>query len=240
MNRYASLVVLSLVLLVASPLQQGRAQSPLDVYSPIDRVQRALEQIPRSVAPGFARATHYHPGWGVEFQPVPQLLRLHCPLVRSGQGLLVARVDPDNRSPVCRDLRAGDVLLSINDEALWDVATLPESPSGTLRVMRAGEEIAIQLRPESPNHAQRPNRRRAPFELARQLPASAAIASAFASDGESVAVAQQGDQITLEMSLPSLESAPIRFQGTREEILQQLEISSLSPAAKQRVRQSLP
>jgi hypothetical protein len=60
-------------------------------------------------------------------------------------------------------------------------------------------------------------------------------ASAYAGNNESVSVSQQGDQWSIEMSLPDLHDETIRYDGTAAEIHQQVQRSDLPPQVVDRV-----
>lgn len=61
------------------------------------------------------------------------------------------------------------------------------------------------------------------------------FASAYAGNNESVSVSQQGDQWSIEMSLPDLHDETIRYRGTAAEIHQQVQSSNLPPQVVDRV-----
>ncbi len=199
----------------------------------------------RSVAPttqpeiAMVESSYLHPGWLTEFCTVPKLLRMHCEVLPPEQGVLISRIERRGPAAMLYDLQVGDVLLSADGESVFGMASLPEFPGAKLTVMRAGEVISIEPRAACP-----------PDTIVNQqpLPWAPAVptgngygvsASAFASGHESVSVARNGDEITLEMSLPELQSAPIRFRGTREQITHEVQNSKLSPAARQRVLQAI-
>ena len=129
--------------------------------------------------------------------------------------------------------------MTADGEAVFGMASLPESPGANLIVLRGGEVIQSMLgrlaqwtrsaKQSPPSIGSR--------DAARKR--SVTSASAYSSGNESVSVAQNGDQITLEMSLPELQSAPIRFHGTRQQIMRDVQDSKLSPAARQRVLQAI-
>ncbi len=64
-------------------------------------------------------------------------------------------------------------------------------------------------------------------------------ANSFSGGNESVSVSRNGDQISLDMSLPDLTDKPIRLRGSIDQIRKELQASGLSAAAKQRVMQAI-
>jgi hypothetical protein len=227
MNSKLSLVAFSLALAVS--VQTLSAQSPWDGVPHTGIIPPQVAQF---------QNTRTAPNWQMHVERVPQLLRMHCPALSSHDGLVVGRIDPRGAAALTYGLNRGDILLRVGEEPIVGFGSLPRYPGEDLTVMRAGQVITLPAREVDPNALAKP--RPLPWQhrypLARM---SGVAASAFASGNESVSVAQNGDQITIEMSLPELESNPIRFQGTRDEITRDVESSKLSPAAQQRVLQAI-
>ena len=232
MNRKRSTVAFSLALFsiaLALSVDTLRAQSPWDGIPHTAVIPRQLAQF---------EGARSAPSWQMQVERVPQLLRMHCPTLGSNDGLVVSRIDPRGAAALTYGLQRGDILLRVGEQPIVGFGSLPGSPGEDLIVMRSGRVITVPARKVDPAALTRPrpfrwNHRLAPARI------SGVAASAFASGNESVSVAQNGDQITIEMSLPELESEPILFQGTRDEITRDVQSSKLSPAAKERVLESI-
>lgn len=174
--------------------------------------------------------------WKVEFEPVPEILRWHCAALQSGQGLVVKRVHEDFNAPY--RLLAGDVLLSVSGIPIRSINDLPGTPISQLPltavVMRRGQIKTLgQSRPIvgwPRNNARFPGP-----AMMQDLAKVGVYASASAGGNESVSVSQNGDQISIDMSLPQLHAGNIRYRGTRDQIQREVESSNLPPAAIQRV-----
>ena len=228
MNRQLSLAAIAVVLFAATANLTAHAQWSIEVPG-------------LTMQPEICRVEgrYAHPNWLVEFCSVPRLLRMHVPALPAEQGVLINRIAPNGPAALCYDLHVGDILLTADGEPVFGMASLPESPGTELTVLRGGEEISVEARavcPPQPLADLRPQS--LPLAAPQGNPYGASV-SAFSSANESVSVSQNGDQITLEMSLPTLQSAPIRFRGTRQQITRDVEASKLSPAARQRVLQAI-
>ena len=228
MNTKLPLAALSFIMLAATIIQPARAQWNFGMPGPTTQPEIALVE-----------DCYVHPSWQVEFCTVPKLLRMHCSILPPEQGVLISRISRRGPAAMIYDLHVGDVLLTADGEAVFGMASLPEFPGASLTAMRGGEEISIEPRAVCPPDPT-VNQQRLP--LAAAVPQGnpiGATASAYSSGNESVSIAQNGDQITLEMSLPELQSGPIRFRGTRQQIIRDVQESKLSPAARQRVLQAI-
>lgn len=164
--------------------------------------------------------------WNVEFEPVPEILRMHCvPLqsgpFQSGQGLVVKQVS--QAFDASCQLRAGDILLSASGMPIRSVQDLPSRLPTQVVVMRRGQIILLGQR----------------SAMMQGGPSSGVSASAYAGNNESVSVSQNGDQISVDMSLPSLHAGNIRYRGTRNQIQRKVQSSSLPPAAIERVLEAI-
>jgi len=78
-----------------------------------------------------------------------------------------------------------------------------------------------------------------PVPMPSSIGPNGASAIAFASGNENVSVSQVGDQMVIEMQSPDIGPGQLRMKGTRQQILDELNQSDLSPAAKRKVRQAL-
>ncbi len=238
MTTKLSITALTIALLAATSLP-AQAQWGMKLPGNI-RLPANIDIPGLSTQPEISRVEgcYEHPNWQVEFCSVPKLLRMHCPALPAEQGVLISRIDPNGPAAMFYDLQVGDIVVTADGEAVFGMASLPESPGANLMVLRGGEVIQVDARAVSPvdSIAKQSPRPMNPAMPQGQLGTSA---TAYSSGNESVSVAQNGDQITLEMSLPQLQSAPIRFQGTRQQIMRDVQDSKLSPAARQRVLQAI-
>mgnify|MGYP003663001926 CR=1 FL=1 len=77
------------------------------------------------------------PVWGMDVTEIPDILRMHCTVLRGNVGILVASVVAD--SPADRmGLRAGDVLLEIQGKRVHNIADLPDptnAPATALNIL---------------------------------------------------------------------------------------------------------
>lgn len=183
---------------------------------------------------GPFRGPYHRPEWQADFMPVPEIVTMHCPMLEPGQGVLVQRVHRGGMASVVYDLEYGDILLTVGDEKIFGLASLPAMPGEDLTVLRRGQVVPVAARAPEPQR-DATKARRAPWNRFPLASSRGVVAKAFSSSNESVSVTQHGETISLEMSLPDLDSRPIRFQGTREQIERDVEASDLSPAARQRV-----
>ena len=174
----------------------------------------------------------------VELKPVPQILRLHLPILGQHRGVLIASVQPGS-VPEKAGLRGGDVLLEAGGKAVIAGDPLAQLDAsfpmvvirrGRTRVLHPGffDGAADSLMPPAMM-----------FNPSVPGSVSSAVSSVSGAGGRSVSVSRAGEQIALEMSIPDLAEGPIRFRGTSQEIRRQLDSSSLSEPAKREVRQAL-
>lgn len=181
----------------------------------------------------------YDQAWSVTIAQPPEILRLHCPPLRGEAGVWVRKVDPNGQA-AARGIRTGDILLRADGRTLAASKRLP-APDQVLDlvVLRQGQiRFIAPVLPNFPKvHAGDD------WMLDRSVSTSAFsgdFAGAFANDESgAVAVSQVGDQINLQMTLPELGDQPVRFRGTRQQIEQQLQKSTLTADGKQRVRRAL-
>jgi hypothetical protein len=190
--------------------------------------------------------------WNIEFEPVPEILRMHFRSLQEGHGLLVKRVHTDpNR---LYEFLAGDILLSVAGKPIRSINDLPTTPSNnfpvTVIVMRQGQIQPLRKDYSKscwPGH--RPMSRSLPmfmdpgtFKVPATVPgwAKAGVyASAQAGNNESVSVSRNGDQFSIDMSLPNLHAGNISYRGTRDQIQREVENSNLPPAAIERVLEAI-
>ena len=187
--------------------------------------------------------------WNVEFETVPKILRMHCPTPKSVDGLLVKQLGNDFRGPV--QLRHGDVVLFAGGTPVSSIDDLPQQMPADLVVMRRGQVMPLTASPATRGWNQikptlrNPNRGLGtlpcmtfPGGAGMPFPAQqggGVSASSYAGNNESVSVSQNGNQISIDMSLPSLHAEKLQFRGTLSQIEQEVNRSNLPAAAKQRV-----
>lgn len=180
-----------------------------------------------------------HPDWKVKFAPVPELLRMHCPMLTPGHGLVVEQVVESKDAPF--RLKRGDVLMSVDGMPVLERDGAPKLARTNVLVMRRGQMIPVHsARRAQANGSQFGQ----PFPRMNQwsLPGRTGVAvstSAFAGSNESVSVSQNGDQVTVNLDLPNLHPAPLRYQGTRDQIEDEVRNSNLAPAVRRRVLEAI-
>ena len=179
-------------------------------------------QSPRPQSAHVENEPRFHSGWGAEFRAVPGLLRMHVPALHSGHGLVVHRIAKDAATSM---LQVGDVVLSTDGKPVKSLESLPANMTPDVLVLRRGQVMPLGY----------PTAQRGWHPYATPRMGASVSTSAFSTGNESVSISQNGNEILIEMSLPDLEAAPIRYRGTAEQIEQQVRNSNLSPAARQRV-----
>ena len=228
MNRQRKLSALLAFLFIASATIAAEAQRPSSARANLAELERLMLGLP-------ATSSYMHPGWQIELKPVPGLVRMHCPILKPEQGLVVGRVMRNSPWTMIYDLRYGDILMTVGGYDVMGLSTLPATPGAELVVLRAGEEVALSPRKDAAIDPMRWRRRGLQAGLSTHAGNSGVSASSFASGNESVSISQNGQQLSVKMSLPDLHDGPIVFHGTREQVLEQVKNSKLAPAAKQRV-----
>ena len=191
--------------------------------------------------------------WNVEFENVPQILHMHCQIPESVDGLLVKRISKGFRGPV--RLRQGDIVLFSGGTPVRSIDDLPQQMPADLIVMRRGQVMPLTASPATGGWNQiesilRNENRGLGTLPCMTFPGGAGMpfppqqlggvsASAFAGNNESVSVSQNGDQISIEMSLPGLHAEKLQYRGTLSQIEQEVQRSNLPAAAKQRVLEAI-
>lgn len=159
--------------------------------------------------------------WQMSLGPVPELLRIHFPMLPRDSVVLVHQVHPTGIAAEW-GVQPGDLLLEVDRRPLQSAAQMPTTNQcRQMLILRRGR-ISVLNNPVL----------QAPAPRATTSAAVSAIS--FAGGNESVSVSQSGDQILIEMSIPEA-FGPIRFRGTRQEIVTAVDSSDLSAAAKRKV-----
>lgn len=195
--------------------------------------------------------------WGMTLTEMPELLRMHLPLLRPDTGMVVNRVTAD--SPAAEmGLRNGDILTEVDQNPVRTAADLGQpNPRIGLMVIRRGipkmlvagggtrrmpmprwnnqsptnQANRIVLGGGSSSFSSSPGTRQS---------ASSSVSSSFSGDGESVSVSQSGDQISLDIASSAPNVGRVRLSGTIAEIKEQLQNGDLTDDAKAAVRRALP
>ncbi len=181
----------------------------------------------------------YDQAWGITIAEPPEILRLHCPPLRGDAGVWVRKVDPSSRAAV-QGIQAGDILLTANGRILASSKRLPApNQVSELTLLRRGQVRYVSpMGPDPDNFPRDDDWLRDPTLSARAF--TGGFAGAFPADHSgAVAISRAGDQINLQMTLPELGRKPIRFRGTRQQIEQQLQESTLTDDGKRRVLRAL-
>jgi hypothetical protein len=179
-------------------------------------------------------ADSLHPEWKVQFAPVPELLRLHCPMIAPGHGLVVERVGDVKDAPF--RLKRGDVLMSVDGMPVLERDGAPKLARLHVLVLRRGQMTPIGNSGQSQFNQSMP--RMSQWAFPGRTTASVST-SAFAGSNESVSVSQNGDQVSVSLDLPNLHPAPLRYQGTRDQIEDEVRNSNLAPAVRRRVLEAI-
>ena len=193
---------------------------------------------------------------------VPHELRLHLPRLAADRGLWVESVPPGSAAAKVGVL-PGDILLKAagvtvpSDGEPANIDPAQETlviRRGRMKVLRGESQWGVWPAAGAVPQARAIPRTLSPGAGAPRLgmpsglpgwigrrPGTPGVsASAFSSGGGSaaVSVSQVGNQITAEVSLPTLDQ-PLRLRGTASEIEQQISRSRLTEAAKREVRAAL-
>ncbi|TWU08454.1 PDZ domain-containing protein [Stieleria varia] len=204
----------------------------------------AIGQEPDAVQPpSRPAAVQQNAPWGISTRPIPQILRLHLPGIPPDCGIWIREVEP--QSPAARlGLQPNDLLLEI--DGLPIAAVLPPAAENSMvSVLRNGQPLLLtprqNMRRWFPYTTHSPQRTipQIPVPQISAWPAGGVGVSAYATGNQSFSVSRVGDQISIEMSDPDASPEPIRFAGTPQEILHQLDACALSIDAKQKVRQAI-
>ncbi|WP_047815965.1 hypothetical protein [Rhodopirellula islandica] len=179
-------------------------------------------------------AASLHPEWKVQFAPVPELLRVHCPMIAPGHGLVVEQVVESKDAPF--QLQRGDVLMSVDGRPVLEREGAPKLARMTVLVMRRGQMTPVSSPAQSQFAVPVPRMSQWAFPGRTGVAVSS---SAFSGSNESVSVSQNGDQVSLDLDLPDLHPARLRYQGTRDQIEDEVRSSNLAPAVRRRVLEAI-
>ncbi|TWU57009.1 hypothetical protein Poly51_29300 [Rubripirellula tenax] len=194
--------------------------------------------------------------WGMTLTEMPELLRMHLPLLRPHKGMVVESVAEGSRAAEL-GLRVGDILTEIDQRPVQAASDLGNAnPRIGLMVIRRGVPKMLVAGMGNRPGAMLPNVNRFPviqpnrpamgrsFSPLGTSPgtrssASSSVSSSVSGNGESVSVSQNGDQIMLDIASSDPNVGRVRMSGTIAEIQDQLENGELSDGAKAAVRRAL-
>ena len=170
-------------------------------------------------------------GWNIK--PVPQLLRLHLPMLSDREGVLVESVDAGSAAERA-GLKAGDVLIEAGGRRLIAGQPVPDmDPALPLVVIRRGQPQVLIDPPAIPRMFGNP------LPMTPGVAASAFSFGAASASGHSLSINQVGQRITVQYDSPQYSDGPVRFSGSAEEIEQQLRQSDLPAEARAEIRNQL-
>ncbi|QDT07938.1 hypothetical protein K227x_63670 [Rubripirellula lacrimiformis] len=184
--------------------------------------------------------------WGAEFGAVPNLLRLHLPMLQRRGGLVVRDVQPGRPADLA-GFRNGDILLQVNGQPVLQQDRLGRPDEmmmalvirrGSIQMLSPGNGPAFGI-PSPPNRSfgnlpSRPGR-----GWHRDPGLGTTAASSSSSSSEAVSISQSGDQISLSIDSSDPKIGRLQMQGTRKQIQQQLDSDRYSKEAKQMIRQAI-
>ena len=250
-NRSLLLVGLAVVSAAAIGMAQERMprfDGPIDVQSLRSRtlgdiVPREMLEAPMPAEP----FTTVEPprgsaaSWGITLGQIPDLLYLHCPALKDGRGLLIADVLPDSPAEQA-GLCPGQILLKIDDEALYRPADLPELRRALeVLLLDQGEVVKTTLSPCPPEDLvpAPPIRGDAVYPESYRLPSRRSAVSDSADMQQAIAVACANGQYKIEAMMPVGRGyKKVRLEGTRRQVEKQL--ADLPPSLRSAIRRQLP
>lgn len=182
--------------------------------------------------PGAVAETDHRSPMGWQIKPVPQLLRLHLPMLGPHDGVLIQSVAPGSAAEKAGLLR-GDLLIEAGGQRLVTGQPVPDmDPTLPLVVIRRGRPQVL-IDPTVPgklfgNAAPR-----------RGVATARSFGAAGLGGGQALSISQVGEHITLQYDSPLCPEGPIRFSGTAPQIDQQLRQSDLPESVQQDIRDQL-
>ncbi|TWU57705.1 PDZ domain-containing protein [Rubripirellula reticaptiva] len=194
--------------------------------------------------------------WGMALTEVPELLRMHLPLLRPDTGMVIESVTAGSPAAEMR-LRAGDILTEVDQNPVRTSADLghPNPRIGLMVIRRgipemlvAGGEIRRMPMPRWNNRfpANQANRgvmgggsSAVGSSPGTRQSASSSVSSSVSGDGESVSVSQSGNQVSLDIASSNPNIGRVRLSGTIAEIQEQLQNGDLTDDVKAAVRRAL-
>ena len=175
-------------------------------------------------------------------EAVPELLRLHLPMLGRNSGVLVRSVTPGTDADRA-GLRNGDIILEAGGRPIIEGQPLSQADAALPSVvLRRGRPLV--LNPTAPEMRMFDPRFAGGFlgdpRMQPSSVGSVSSASSFAGPGgQAVSISRNGAQLSLEMSIPAFAKNPIRLRGTIAEIERKLQTGPFPEAVKQQVRQAL-
>lgn len=209
------------------------------------------------------------PQWGMQISVIPNILRMHCPILDGNVGVLVAEVTKDGHADQ-QGLRHGDVILEINGTRVQNADELPApvigsrgQPDSEILVLRRGHvQTTGQLGSTKPSFSDNPGNevRRMVERMMRQAPRPPVLgprsswnrpndsyglginSGAYASSSSSGNESMSVSQANGQISIEMSSpdgGANIRLHGTMADVERQMQDQGLSPATQQKVRRAL-
>lgn len=192
--------------------------------------------------------------WGLELGQVPDLLRLHVPMLGPKSGLVVTSVDPTG--PAAKlGVRTGDILMEVDGRPVRRPSKLgrpddhlvitvlrrgvPQMLATGGPAMRAGMP-AMQPMPSMPAMQPMPDMPAMPSQSGIRFGGGTwSLAMSLSGQGEAVSVSRAGDQVSIDISSADPKVGRIKLSGTIAEIERQLEDGRFSGKAKAAIRKAI-
>ncbi|KAA1262600.1 hypothetical protein LF1_51670 [Rubripirellula obstinata] len=198
--------------------------------------------------------------WGAKLGEVPELLRMHMPMLPGNTGLVIESVEltgPAGKIGV----RAGDIVVDVDGRMIRDKTKLGRLTDRSVvtvfrrgvlkklpcdRPTMSGGRSNLQAFPSMPPMQSIPNTKSVPNNRSTQSRkansfGSGAWSSAISSSsqGEAISVSRAGDQVSVDISSTDPNIGQIKLSGTIAEIEEELRGSKLSAEAKAAIRQAI-
>ncbi len=192
--------------------------------------------------------------FGMTLTDVPELLRMHLPMLPAGAGWVVQNVVPDGPA-AAMGVQPGDVLIELDGQPIGDLRWLDRATErSTMMVVRRGIPhrlprgrpalIGGNMRPMPANPFANPRHWIGRSGMNRQQFSSPGVtasssSSSSSSSGEAVSVSRSGDKISLSISSTDAAIGEIELSGTMDEIRRELGGDTYSDAAKAAIRRAI-
>lgn len=190
--------------------------------------------------------------FGMTITEVPELLRMHLPMLPAGIGRVVQNVDPGGPAAAI-GIQSGDVLIELDGQPIGDLRLLDRATEHSMMVVvRRGIPMPLPMgHPAMPNANLRamsagPFANPRPWvgrsAMNRQQFSSPSISSssrASSSSGEAVSVSRVDDKIMISISSSDPAIGNIKLAGTIDQIRDELSGDTYSDAAKATIRRAI-